>query len=593
MMSILNRLKTHYLLMTALTAISTFVFYLFWKDRDAITFIADVAGYISIFLLVLSLVLGPINLLLKRKNPVSTYLRRDIGIFGGLLAVIHSVTGLFVHLRGKMWQYFLVETNHGYSINLENFGIANFTGAIAALLIILLIIISNDYSLRKLKAGRWKNLQRLSYLMFSLVLLHSILYSIALKHISYIFYLYIPVILAALIFQLIGIKLKLQKQIGLINKKNMKNKFILLAISGLLILSCNTKKSFHEVKTDNPDFYANIAFKSNEDLSSPKFKALKEKYQLDTIFHGETDELKRILLLRNWIRSVIKINDPGPHPGDGSCESILDYALKGNGYHCGHFMVVQNAVMNAYGYVTRCLGAGPGGQDGADGHHGINEIWLNSYHKWFLSDAKYNHHFEKNGIPLSALEIRDEYLKNKAADIIMVNGPNRTPVEFDKEYQTSKEHFARTYTWIEWDTYNDKYTAIADTNSARGILNMYYDDYSKNHTWLWDGKPHWAYNTKYMNLVADRKAIEWTPNTIASKVTITGNKATIKLTSNTPNFKTHQIKILQNGDPIAIGWKDVSDSTEVALQKDKTEIICRAINLAGIAGVEHKIIIAR
>ena len=50
-----------------------------------------------------------------------------------------------------------------------------------------------------------------------------------------------------------------------------------------------------------------VAFISFEDLSSPKFQALKEKYQLDTIFHGEKDELKRILLLRDWIRKVISI----------------------------------------------------------------------------------------------------------------------------------------------------------------------------------------------------------------------------------------------------------------------------------------------
>ena len=72
MKSILKRLKTHYLLMTALTAISTFVFYIFWKDRETIQFIADVTGYVSIFLLVLSLVLGSINLLLKRKNPANS-----------------------------------------------------------------------------------------------------------------------------------------------------------------------------------------------------------------------------------------------------------------------------------------------------------------------------------------------------------------------------------------------------------------------------------------------------------------------------------------------------------------------------------------
>ncbi len=68
---------------------------------------------------------------------------------------------------------------------------------------------------------------------------------------------------------------------------------------------------------------------------------------------------------------------PGRIPAMGSCESILDNALKGSGYHCGHYMVVQNAIMNAYGYVTRCLGAGPGGTDGVQNHHGINEVWLN------------------------------------------------------------------------------------------------------------------------------------------------------------------------------------------------------------------------
>ena len=365
----------------------------------------------------------------------------------------------------------------------------------------------------------------------------------------------------------------------------MNSKLIVLAASGLLILSCSTKKPFHEVKANNPDFFANTVFKSFEDISSPRFKALKEKYQLDTIFHGETDELKRILLLRNWIRSVISINDPGPHPGDGSAESILDYALKGNGYHCGHFMVVQNAVMNAYGYVTRCLGSGPGGQDGADGHHGIDEIWLNSYHKWFLSDAKYNHHFEKDGIPLSALEIRDEYLKNKAVDIIMVNGPNRIPVKFDEQYQIGKEEFARTYAWVEWEKFNNKYTSWPKDSSQ---LIMYKDDYFTKHTWIWDGKPHWAYNTAYMSLVADRNAIEWTPNTITSKVVIKGSKAKIELNSNTPNFKTYQLKEMPDAN-----WEDVSNSVEIELKKDKNEIIFRTENFAGVTGPEHKVIIER
>ena len=108
----------------------------------------------------------------------------------------------------------------------------------------------------------------------------------------------------------------------------------------------------------------------------------------------------------------------------------------------------------------------------------LTKVWLNGYNKWFLSDAKYDHHFEKDGIPLSALEIRDEYLKNKAADIVLVKGPDRTPIDFDEEIGRDKAEFAQTYTWIEWDAYNNMFTVWPDFKT---LLIMYEDDYFKNH----------------------------------------------------------------------------------------------------------------
>ena len=57
----------------------------------------------------------------------------------------------------------------------------------------------------------------------------------------------------------------------------MKNKLLILVASTLLVLSCSTKKPFHEVKVNNPEFIPDTAFVSFEDLSSPKFQALKEK----------------------------------------------------------------------------------------------------------------------------------------------------------------------------------------------------------------------------------------------------------------------------------------------------------------------------
>ena len=361
----------------------------------------------------------------------------------------------------------------------------------------------------------------------------------------------------------------------------MKSKFILIITFGTLLAAC-TSRHYHQVEVENPPYFPNTTFSSFEDLSSPKFKHLVTKYQLDTVFKGKTNELQRILLLRHWIKSIIAINDYGdPYPGEGYAEGILDAALKGQGFHCGHFMTVQNGVMNAYGYVTRTLGAGPGIEGGPDGHHGINEIWLNSFNKWFLCDAKYDHHFEKNGIPLSALEIRDEYLKNKAEDITLVKGPDRIPIEVDEETGISKRRFAQTYTWVEWHGYNDMFTAWPDYKT---LMIMYDDDYFRNHTWIWDGKPHWAYDTEYLKLENDRNAIEWTPNTIESEVSIKDHKAMIILSTSTPNLKGFQMRG-SGGNT----WKSVSDTVVFTLQDEKHEFLFRTVNLANITGPEHKV----
>jgi hypothetical protein len=354
----------------------------------------------------------------------------------------------------------------------------------------------------------------------------------------------------------------------------------------ILVLSCGRREYF-VAEIDNPVYHPNTLFQPMEDLTNPGFSHLIEKYQLDTVFHGETDEFRRILLLRHWIKSVIRIEDFSPHySGEGYAERILDAALEGEGFHCGHFMVVQNAIMNAYGYVTRALGAGPGvqGVEGPDGHHGINEVWVNKFNKWILSDAKYDHHFEKDGIPLSALEIRDEYLKNKAADIVLVKGPDRRTIDVDEEVQRTKESFARTYTWITWQEHGDFFTAWPDHT---GKVVMYEDDFYRNHIWVRDGKACWIYD--HMDdvlLVRDRERIEWTPNTITSEVSIIDNTAHITLISDTPNLQEYQVRKSASGD-----WSKTGEEFSIGLKKKQYELAFRTVNLAGVTGPEYLVII--
>jgi len=363
----------------------------------------------------------------------------------------------------------------------------------------------------------------------------------------------------------------------------MKVRLLIIGLS-ILVFSCESRQYF-VTEVENPEYRPNRVFQSMEDLTNPGFSHLIEKYQLDTIFHGERDEFKRIILLRHWIKMHIKIDLKNPHySGDGYVEGILDAALQGEGFHCGHFARVQNGILNAYGYVTRTIGAGPGVAREFDGHHGTNEVWLNQYNKWMAIDAKYEHHFEKNGVPLSALEIRDEYLKNRAADIIMLKGVDLIPTEFDNEIGESKEAFAQTYTWITYEGNGNLFTAWPD---HKEIVLWYQDDFFKNNTWIRNGKPHWAYSHPEMVfLTEDRGAIEWTPNTISAEVTIDGARAIIKLTSDTPNFKEYQVKKSTSGD-----WKKVDEIMNLDLKKKKVELDFRTVNLANVTGPVYKVII--
>ena len=373
--------------------------------------------------------------------------------------------------------------------------------------------------------------------------------------------------------------------LSLLEKPDKMRKIIFFIVLSVILFSCGSRE-YYTVEVDNPVYKPNTVFESFEDLSTSKTDHLISKYQIDTIFHDETDEFKRILLLRHWIKSVIPIEDyAAPYPGEGNVERILDYALEGQGYDCGYFMRVQNAIMSAYGYVTRTLGSGPGVKGVRDGHHGINEIWINKYNKWFLSDAKYDTHFEKEGVPLSALEVRNEFIKNEAADIKSVKGPDRLPFDYDDEIGMTHTEFAELYTWVSWDAYNDRFTSWPDYTE---LLLMYEDDYYRNNTWYRNSRPHWAYaSPRHLKLVQNRDELYFTPNTIKSEVEIDGNIVRVGLISDTPNFKEYQMKKSPEDE-----WVKVDPEFELELKSRKYDLVFRAVNLAGVSGPEHKIVIS-
>ena len=164
----------HHLPLFVLSGVSVAALYFTRPYPDVISRASFATAYPALALLAATLLVGPWKVLRRTANPVSSDLRRDIGIWAGILGVVHAGVGQCVHLRGRPWLYYVYgpgEHHHGMRHDL--FGLANYTGAVGTLLLIALLATSNDLSLRRFGALRWKQLQRWNYAVFALVAVHS------------------------------------------------------------------------------------------------------------------------------------------------------------------------------------------------------------------------------------------------------------------------------------------------------------------------------------------------------------------------------------------------------------------------------------
>jgi hypothetical protein len=92
---------------------------------------------------------------------------------------VHMVAGFQVHgppadLGDRVVRYFFAADGRPLT---DAFGLGNWTGLGATVIVVGLLALSSDFALRKLKAGPWKWLQRLNYALFVLVVAHTFYYA--------------------------------------------------------------------------------------------------------------------------------------------------------------------------------------------------------------------------------------------------------------------------------------------------------------------------------------------------------------------------------------------------------------------------------
>jgi sulfoxide reductase heme-binding subunit YedZ len=174
-----RRLLGHHLPLGVATFACGALLYRAAAPPDLIGRLSFASAYPALILISTTLVIGPLKVIRRKRLPVSIDLRRDFGIWAGMTGAFHAGVGQFVHLRGRPWLYYIYENwreEHWLPVRHDLFGLANYSGLLALLVLLLLLATSNDASVRKLGSPGWKKLQRWNYACFPLTAIHTFVY---------------------------------------------------------------------------------------------------------------------------------------------------------------------------------------------------------------------------------------------------------------------------------------------------------------------------------------------------------------------------------------------------------------------------------
>ncbi len=162
-------------------------------------------GYLAVVFLGLTLLIGPGNLLLRRRNTVSSYLRRDVRMWTAIGSVVHVILALQVPGFGQLFDFYDYFVAPDGTPWINSFGLGNWTGLAGLVIVLMLLALSTDGSLRELKAKAWKDLQRLNYTLFALVILHAFFYGALLQMTSPFTLVLVFTVIAVVVGQVVGV----------------------------------------------------------------------------------------------------------------------------------------------------------------------------------------------------------------------------------------------------------------------------------------------------------------------------------------------------------------------------------------------------
>lgn len=127
-----------------------------------------------------ALLIGPLHVLRSGRVPVNHLLRRDLGIWSAVTGLIHLAISFKISMTPDYMQLYVygAEAWPAPELRRRMYSWAVIGSLVVAALFLLLLLLSNNLSLRWLGPAWWKRLQRTSYVAFALTVAHSVAFQV-------------------------------------------------------------------------------------------------------------------------------------------------------------------------------------------------------------------------------------------------------------------------------------------------------------------------------------------------------------------------------------------------------------------------------
>ena len=302
----------------------------------------------------------------------------------------------------------------------------------------------------------------------------------------------------------------------------------------------------------------------------PRLKILRERWRLEHVIQAGKTECEKILRLKRWVRQQWENGwDSGALRFVPPWDAMVVLELAGQKLSLGMCTHYSST------FVQCCLAVGIPARVTIISCHCVAEVWSNEYKKWMLMDAgcdtddgrKGTRHFERNGIPMSALELHQTYVNDDYDGVVEKNDPEKFGGNLKDNINLYRQFCATKR--------NNFLTSLLPEEPEHGAASYTYD----GHTWyrsgvqplpqfsqtsLREGDFHWTLNQTVIHLQQGG-----TPNALE-----------VLLDTVTPNFETYLVQF-DDGE-----WEEKPEAFVWSLHDGKNILCAKTKNAFGVSGIE-------